>query len=252
MAKIYLKTKEEIELLAEGGEKLARIVDAVAGRVRAGITTAELEGYAVELIAQSGGQSTFKGFHGYPAVSCISVNEEVVHGIPGPRRLNDGDIVGVDIGLRYRGWCTDMAVTVPVGRIDPQVQELLDVTRQSLVVGLEQVKPGNRIGDIAAAIQEYIQEFKFGIVRDLTGHGIGREPHEEPSVPNFGRPGTGVVLEEGMVLAIEPMVTLGKAAVKQLDDGWTISTLDGSMSAHFEHTVAVTADGCRILTQLQS
>lgn len=245
---ITLKTPEEIEIMAEGGRKLAAILESVAEATKPGVTTMELERLAQKLIDASGGESSFKGFHGYPAVSCISINDEVVHGMPGNRIIKNGDLVGIDIGLRYKGFCTDTATTVAVGVISNELQQLLDVTREALTVGLEQVKPGNRIGDISHAIEEYINEFDLGIVRDLTGHGIGRSPHEEPSIPNFGRAGTGPVMKEGMVLAIEPMVNLGGPEVKQLSDGWTIVTMDGSQAAHFEHTVAVTADGCRILT----
>lgn len=246
---IVLKTAEEIELMAEGGKLLASIVQRVSEAVKPGITTRELDALAEDLIAETGGEPSFKGFHGYPAATCISVNDEVVHGIPGKRVLKDSDLVGIDVGLRYKGFCTDHAVTVPIGKISHKVQELLDVTRESLAVGLEHVKPGNRIGDISYAIQEAIKPYDLGIVRDLTGHGIGRSPHEDPAIPNFGKAGTGPVLEEGMVLAIEPMVTLGSSQVKQLDDDWTIVTIDGSYAAHFEHTVAVTTNGCRILTQ---
>lgn len=247
--KIHRKTIEEVELMAEGGQKLATVLQAVAQAVRPGISTQELEEMADRLLREAGGEPSFKGFHGYPAATCISVNEEVVHGIPGTRVLEAGDVVGIDVGLRYKGFCTDTAITVPVGKISHEAQKLLDVTREALSIGLEQVKPGNRIGDISAAIQQYVEPFGYGIVRDLTGHGIGRSPHEEPSIPNFGKAGTGPVIEEGMVLAIEPMVTLGRPEVKQLDDEWTIVTLDGSPAAHFEHTVAVTADGCQILTK---
>jgi methionyl aminopeptidase len=246
---IPIKTAEEIDIIAEGGRHLAAIRDALAAAAKPGITTQELEDMAARMIKEVGGESTFKGFHGYPAVTCLSVNDEVVHGIPGRRVLKERDVIGIDIGMRYKGWCTDTAVTVALGHVDKKVDALLRFTEESLRVGLEAVRPGNKVGDISFAIQEYLKPHGFGIVRDLTGHGIGKGMHEEPSIPNFGRADTGPVLEEGMVLAIEPMVTLGTSAVRQLDDGWTIVTMDGSLAAHFEHTVAVTKDGCRILTQ---
>jgi methionyl aminopeptidase len=250
MQNTLIKSVEEIEIMTQGGQKLAAILDDVASQIRSGMTTQEVEDKAAELIKQSGGQSTFKGFHGYPAVSCISINDEVVHGIPGPRVIKDGDIVGLDLGLRWKGYCTDTAITVPVGRIPDKTKELIAVTEEAFRIGLRQAKVGNRIGDIGHAIQEYAQAAGFGVVRDLTGHGIGKSPHEEPAVPNFGKPGQGEVIEEGMVIAIEPMITQGKYTVKQLSDGWTIVTADGLPAAHYEHTVAITKDGPKVLTAL--
>ncbi len=250
---ITIKSAQELDLMREGGKKLAAIVAQVAAKARPGLTTWDLELEAVRLIEASGGTSSFLGFHGYPAVSCISVNDEVVHGIPNKiRRLEDGDIVGVDIGLRYNGFCTDHATTVVVGKANENTKRLLERTEKSLYAGIEAVKPGARVGDISAAIQQSLAGSGFGIVRDLTGHGIGQSPHEEPSIPNFGTPGTGPLLREGMVLAIEPMVTEGSPKVMQLDDDWTIATIDGSLAAHFEHTVAVTATGYEILTREKS
>ena len=246
---ITIKTNKEIELMAEGGKRLAVITKKLTQAVKPGIKTADIESLAVNLINHSGGESTFLGFHGYPAATCISINDEVVHGIPGTRTVKEGDIVGIDIGLRYQEFCTDTATTIHVGETDPQKERLIRITRQSLFEGLKQVKPGNRISDIGATIQSYVEKFGLGIVRDLTGHGIGRQLHEEPAIPNFGTPGRGSAMQEGMTLAIEPMVTLGNPAVKQLADGWTIVTLDHSPAAHFEHTIAVTKNGYRILTQ---
>ena len=246
---LTLKTPAEIELLAESGRRLAKVLYEVAATIKPGVKAIELEELAAKLIKEADAEPTFKGFHGYPAVSCVSINDQIVHGLPTEQIIHPGDLVGLDVGLRYKGWCTDMAVTVGVPPIDKEAKTLLAVTEESLTIGLAQVKPGNRLGDVAHAIQEYVEDQNFGVVRDLTGHGIGRQPHEEPSVPNFGKPGTGLILEEGMVLAIEPMVTMGKPAVKQLQDGWTIATVDGSLAAHFEHTIAVTKDGYRILTQ---
>lgn len=234
--------------MAAGGKKLAAILDKVCAAIRPGMKTMELEVLAAELIEQSGGQSTFKGFHGYPAVSCVSVNDEVVHGIPGERVIQAGDIVGVDLGLRYQGFCTDTARTVAVGSVSKEVTELMAVTQAALKAGIDTVKPGARIGDISAAIESVIIPHGYGIVRDLAGHGIGRDQWEEPSIHNFGKAGTGPILKEGMVIAIEPMVTLGTHQVKQLADDWTIVTADGSWAAHYEHTVAVTATGHQVLT----
>jgi methionyl aminopeptidase len=245
---ITIKSPAEIAIMAEGGEKLRSYLKSLASQVRPGVTTDHLEQLAQDLIRRNGGQSTFKGFHGYPAVTCISVNEEVVHGIPGQRIINEGDLVGIDFGLRHKGYCTDTALTVGVGKISKEAEQLLKVTQEALAAGIDQVKPGNRIGDISFAIQSVIDKYGYGIVRDLAGHGIGREQWEEPTIHNFGKAGTGPVLKEGMTIAIEPMVTLGNSAVKQLADGWTIVTLDGSLAAHFEQTIAVTKDGYQILT----
>lgn len=246
---ITIKTAAEIEIMKEGGRRLATILTSLVEAVKPGITTQELEDLSRQLFKESGGEPTFLGFHGYPATICVSVNEEVVHGIPGSRIIKEGDLVGIDAGLRYKGFCTDTAITVAAGKLTHEQQALLDVTKESLMIGLAQVKPGNRIGDIGAAIQNYIEEFNYGIVRDLTGHGIGRDQWEEPAIPNFGKPGYGAVLKEGMTIAIEPMLTLGASGnVKQLDDGWTIVSMDGSNAAHFEHTVVVTDDGYEILT----
>lgn len=245
-----LKTVEEISLMAQGGAKLAAILEAVSKSVAPGLSTLELDKMAAKLISESGGESSFKGFHGYPAVTCVSRNEVVVHGIPDKNTiLEEGDIVGIDIGLRYEGYCTDMACTVPVGKIDERAKKLLDITKKALDLGISSASAGAHIGDIGFAIQSYVEKSGFGLVRDLTGHGIGRNPHEEPSVPNFGKSGRGPLLVEGMVIAIEPMVTAGNPNVRQHNDGWTILTLDGSLSAHFEHTVAITATGPQVLTK---
>lgn len=245
---ITIKTPAEIAIMTEGGKKLAIILDRLSDYVKIGITTAEIEKRARELFQESGGEPTFLGFHDFPASTCISVNDEIVHGIPGKRIIKDGDLVGIDAGLRYKGFCTDTATTVAVGTISPEAHKLLEITERSLRIGLTKVKPGNRIGDVGHAIQEVIENAGFGIVKDLTGHGIGRDQWEEPAIPNFGKPGTGAIIKEGMTLAIEPMVTLGDGTVQQLNDGWTISSLDGSLAAHFEHTVVVTKNGCKVLT----
>ncbi len=246
--RITIKSSAELEIMAEGGRKLAAIREQLARAVAPGVTTAEIEELAVRLIAESGGQSTFKGFHGYPATTCISINEEVVHGIPGKRVIQDGDVVGIDVGLRYQGFCTDTATTVPVGKVSSELKKLLAVTQQALEAGINQVKPGASVGDISHAVESAIKPYGYGIVRDLAGHGIGREQWEEPTIHNIGKAGTGPILEPGMTIAIEPMVTLGGWQVIQLDDGWTIVTADRTRAAHFEHTVAVTKEGFAILT----
>ncbi|MFA5135136.1 MAG: type I methionyl aminopeptidase [Patescibacteria group bacterium] len=244
-----LKSPEDIRKLREGGKILNRIVRQVADRAKPGVSPYELEELANQLIKESGGVPSFKGFNGYPAATCISVNEVVVHGIPDPDvTLVKGDIVGIDIGLKYRGLFTDHAITVPVGTVSPQARKLLSVTAQALSEGVGAVKPGCTVGDIGNAIQSYVEGYKFGVVRSLVGHGVGFEVHEEPRVPNFGDRGTGPKLQPGAVIAIEPMVTLGSYEVTTKDDGWTIVTADGSLSAHFEHTIAVTHDGCIIIT----
>lgn len=248
----YLKSPQEIAALRASGQRLAAVVVKLQSSIRPGVTTQAIEVEAGQLIREAQAESTFKGFHDYPAVSCISINEAVVHGLPGPRIIKPGDIVGLDLGLRYQGWCTDMAVTVIVPPIDPKSADLVTTTREALAIGLSMVKPGQTVGDIGSVIQRFVEGHGYGVVRDLTGHGIGRAPHEPPSIPNFGQPGRGPALEVGMVLAIEPMVTMGKPAVRQLDDGWTIVTVDGSPAAHFEHTVVITKEGCELLTKIGS
>ncbi len=239
-----------MEAIARAGEILARLFAALPQEVRPGVSTAALDAFADEFIrSHPGATPAFKGLYGFPASACISVNEEVVHGIPKASRvLAEGDLVSVDVGVRLDGWFADAAVTLPVGEVDPEAQRLLDTTRGALAAGIAQAVPGRHLGDIGHAIQKTVENAGFGVVRDLVGHGIGREPHEEPQVPNYGRPGRGVQLREGMVLAIEPMVTEGGAAVVTLPDRWTVVTVDRRRSAHFEHTVAVTADGPWILT----
>lgn len=234
--------------MRQGGEKLAAILSELAAAVRPGMKTSELDTLARKLFTASSGEPTFLGFHGYPASICVSVNEEVVHGIPGNRIIQAGDVVGIDAGLRYEGFCTDTATTVVAGDPNPEIAKLLDVTQESLRAGIAAAKIGNRIGDISAAVQAVIDAHGYGIVRDLTGHGIGRDQWEEPPIPNFGKAGTGPVIIEGMVLAIEPMVTLGGSEVVQLEDEWTIATFDGSIAAHFEHTIAITHNGAEVLT----
>jgi methionyl aminopeptidase len=249
---IQLKTRAEIEAMARSGAILARLFSALAERVQPGVATAELDVFGEEFIrSHDGATPVFKGLYGFPASLCISIDEEVVHGIPSQRRvLAEGSIVTLDAGVRLGGWCSDSAVTLPVGEIDGETARLLDVTRDALQRGIAQAVPGNRMGDIGSAIQDAAEEAGFSVVRDLVGHGIGRSPHEEPSVPNFGRAGRGLRLQPGLVVAIEPMFNAGRGDVRTLADRWTVVTADRSRSAHFEHTVAVLEDGPRILTSL--
>jgi len=255
---IKYKNKEQIKTIAEGGKLLAKIMDLVAKKVKPGVTTGELNDYAEKLIEAAGAEASFKNYqaawaeNSYPAALCVSVNDEVVHGIPLPqRKLRNSDIVGLDCGLKYSGLYTDMARTVAVGQISQQAKKLISVTREALAAGVKKVKPGGKLSDIAKAIQTVAERNNFSVVRQLCGHGVGFAAHEDPQIPNYWpSPGTrDLVLEVGMVLAIEPMINAGGSAVDTLDDGWTIVTADGALSAHFEHTVAVTADGHSILTK---
>ncbi len=247
---IPLRTSAEIDAIARAGSILARLFQAIQPMVVPGVSTAELDRFAEEFIrSHDGAVPSFKGLYGFPATLCTSINEEVVHGIPArKRRLEDGDIISVDAGVKLDGWCADHAVTFPVGTIDGPTRELLDVTRRSLEAGITMARPGNRIGDIGAAIQQVAEAAGLGVVRELVGHGVGRLPHEKPEVPNFGRPGTGLRLMAGLVLAIEPMLNRGQREIETLADEWTVVTADRMRSAHFEHTVAVTAEGPTVLT----
>lgn len=247
---IHLKSKEEIELMRKSNRLVAKLLDRLRKMVRPGITTAELDRAAEEFILKSGGIPTFKGYAGYPACICTSVNNEVVHSIPCNRILQEGDIISIDAGIKLNGFCGDSTVTVPVGNISKEAQKLIKVTAKALDIGIAAAVPGNRIGDIGHAIQTYVEGQGFSIVRDFVGHGIGREMHEEPQVPHFGRPGTGSLLKEGMVIAIEPMVNAGTHKLKVLEDGWTAVTIDEQWSAQFEHSVAITAQGPDVLSKL--
>ena len=254
---IIIKTPEEVSIMREGGKILADVLDKVSKIVTPGISTFELDKLAENLIKKTGGIPSFLNYtiegeenNPYPATLCTSVNEEVVHGVPSKNMiLKEGDIIGLDIGMFYKGLCTDMAKTVGVGKISEDKQKLMDVTLKALKKGISQVKSGAQIGDIGSAIQQYVEAEGFSIVTQLSGHGVGKEVHEEPRVPNYGESGTGIKLEEGMTIAIEPMVNVGDELVKTEDDGWTITTVDGSLSAHFEHTIAVTKKGCVIITE---
>jgi len=248
---IHLKSAEEIETIARGGAILAELYRRLPAMVEPGTTTLELDRWAESFIRDhQGAEPAFKGLYGFPATLCTSVNYEVVHGIPSARRkLVEGDVVSVDCGVKLDGYYSDAAVTLPVGTIAPEVEELLRTTEAALYAGIEAARAGNRLGDLGAAVQEVADARGYGVVRELVGHGVGKKPHEEPQVPNFGRAGKGMKLVEGLVLAIEPMFNLGVAGVRTLPDRWTVVTADRKVSAHFEHTVAITADGPRILTQ---
>jgi methionyl aminopeptidase len=249
MAKtVYIKTAEEIELIRESSLLVGKTLAEVAKLIRPGITTAELDKVAEQFIRDHKAEPAFKGYHGFPATLCISPNEQVVHGIPGKYALKEGDIVSVDCGVQMNGFFGDSAYTFTVGEVKPEVKQLLAVTKRSLYLALEQCVDGKRIGDISSAVQSHCESFGFGIVRELVGHGVGRELHEAPEVPNYGKKGSGMKLVEGMVIAIEPMVNMGTKEVKQWSDGWTITTKDGKPSAHFEHTVAVKKGKAEILS----
>jgi len=245
---IVCRSAEEIEKLARVNALVAQVLAELMRVVAPGVSTLDLDQLAERRLREAGALPAFKGYHGYPATICASVNEQVVHGIPNTRPLKSGDIVSVDMGAKLEGYFGDSAVTVPVGTVSAEAQRLLQVTNASLDQALAAVKPGNRVQDIGAAVQQHVEAHGFSVVREFVGHGIGTALHEEPQIPNYGTPGRGARLAEGMTLAIEPMVNAGKPAVKVLSDGWTAVTKDGSLSAHFEHTVVVTAEGCRILT----
>jgi methionyl aminopeptidase len=245
---IIRKTPEQVDKMAAAGEILVRCLQMLAARARPGVTTAELDVAAEKLIRSRGAEPAFKGYRGFPASICASPNSMVVHGIPDSCELKRGDVLSVDVGVVKDGWVADAAMTLPIGPVDEGARKLLDVTKGALFAGVEQMQPGNRLGDVSAAIQRAVEIEGLSIIRTLVGHGIGREMHEEPQVPNFGTAGRGPLLEEGTVLAIEPMVNAGGALVRMGDDGWAVYSDDGSLAAHFEFTVAVTADGPRILT----
>jgi methionyl aminopeptidase len=248
---IYLKSKSEIELMTEAGRMTALALALLQEKIAPGMSTWDLDAIADESCRKSGAIPAFKGYQGFPASLCVSINEEVVHGIPSKKRLiKEGDIVSMDFGVIYQGYYGDSAITVAVGKVSPQVRLLLDTTRESLEAGIAEARVGNRLFDISHAIQKHVEGRQFSVVREFVGHGIGRHLHEEPQVPNFGPKGKGIPLREGMVIAIEPMVNMGGHAVRVESDGWTAVTTDGSLSAHFEHTVVITDKGPKILTSL--
>jgi methionyl aminopeptidase len=249
-AMVIIKSPREIEQLKRSNAMVAEVFEKLRGMIAPGITTKELDQVAEEFILLKGARPAFKGYRGFPATLCISINDEVVHGIPGQRRLKEGDIVSLDVGVNYIGYFGDAAITLPVGEVDPEAKRLLEVTKKALYIGIEKAKAGNRLFDISYAIQSWVESHGFSVVRDFVGHGIGRELHEEPQIPNFGIPHQGPRLEKGMVFALEPMVNEGTHEVRILSDGWTVVTADGKRSAHFEHTIAITDDGAEILSVL--
>lgn len=249
---ITLKSDQEIELMREAGRIVALTHKILARAVVPGITTAELDIIAEKNIRAHGGEPAFKGYNGFPASICTSINEQVVHGIPSLRKLKEGEIISIDVGVCYRGYYGDAAVTLPVGKISDQAARLIEVTRDSLYKGIEFARTGNRLSDISHAVQTFAESQGYHVVRNYVGHGIGTSMHEEPEIPNFGRPGRGPKLGKGMVLAIEPMINIGTWQVETLEDNWTVVTQDASFSAHFEHTVAIREEGAEILTHCDS
>ena len=247
---VILKSSQEIDLMRTAGKILAEVLLRLREEVRPGITTADLDAVAAKEMKRHHVEPSFLGYHGYPARLCASVNDEIVHGIPGPKVLNEGDIIGLDCGVIYKGFQADSAVTVPVGQITDDTQRLIDVTRTSLEAGIAAARNGARIGDISAAIQAVIEAAEFAIVREYVGHGIGRKLHEEPQVPNFGVAGRGLLLRKGMALALEPMVNAGTWQTRVAPDHWTVLTADGGLSAHFEHTISITDDEPEVMTKL--
>lgn len=247
---IILKSRHEIEKMKISNRIVVEVLEEITKKIRVGVTTIELDRLAESVILKKGGTPAFKGYRGYPNSLCISINEQVVHGIPSNRRLKDGDLVSIDLGVYHDGYYGDAAVTVGAGEITPEAKRLLDATQKALYIGIEKARAGNHLSDISNAVQMYVEGEGFSVVRAFVGHGIGTSLHEEPQVPNFGEAGKGPLLKNGMVLAIEPMVNAGVSDVEVLEDDWTVVTADGSLSAHFEHTVAVTDNGVEILTEL--
>ena len=245
---IIRKSPDQVEKMAASGQILVRCLKMLAAKARPGVSTKDLDAAAEKFIRSQGAEPAFKGYRGFPGSICASPNSMVVHGIPGPYELKRGDVLSIDVGVIKDGWVADAAITIPIGPIDSDARRLLEVTRSALFAGTEQMRPGNHLGDVSAAIQRAVELEGLSVIRTLVGHGIGREMHEDPQVPNFGEAGKGPLLEEGTVLAIEPMVNAGGPLVTMGDDGWAVYSEDGSMAAHFEFTIAITADGPRILT----
>ncbi len=247
---IPIKSEEEIKILTEANRIVAKILNAIKPIIQPGISTKELEIFAEDLIRKEGATSAFKGYHKYPASICTSINDEIVHGIPSDKRiLENGDIVSIDIGVKFKGYYGDAAITFPVGKISDDTKKLIDVTEKALYKGIEKAKEGNYLFDISWAIQSFVEDNGYGVIRDFVGHGIGRQLHEEPQIPNYGKPHSGPLLKVGMVFCIEPMVSQGTWEVKVLGDGWTAVTLDNSLSCHFEHTIAIMKSGPIILSK---
>ncbi|HOC59149.1 MAG TPA: type I methionyl aminopeptidase [Smithellaceae bacterium] len=245
---VILKNPDEIEKARASNRIVAEVLNVLREKVKPGVTTRELDKVAEDITRKRGAKPAFKGYRGYPYSLCTSVNEEVVHGMPSNRVLMEGDLIGLDFGVFFDGFCGDSAITLPVGRVSEEAERLMRVTEQSLYAAIRQAKDGNRLGDISAAVQETAESAGYSVVRDFVGHGIGKDMHEEPQIPNYGKKGRGMELKRGMILAIEPMVNAGKYKVKVLSDGWTVITADGSLSAHFEHSVAITDNGPEILS----
>jgi len=247
---ITIKTESELSLMRISGRVVGEALLEIGNKVRPGVTTLELDRFAAEYLRKNDCVPAFLGYHGYPATICTSVNEEVVHGIPGKRILEEGDIVGIDLGAFYKGYCGDSARTFAVGKVTAEIKKLLEITREALEIGIGQVKVGNRISDIGNAVQLFVEKAGFSVVKDYVGHGIGKAMHEEPQIPNYGPPHQGARIVEGICLALEPMVNVGVDEVKVLDDCWTVVTKDGKFSAHFEDTIAVLAEGPQNLTRV--
>jgi methionyl aminopeptidase len=245
---ITIKSDEEIRIMREAGRVVGQVLEMLAEAAKPGVTEKELDRMVRKEYAKRGVLPTFLGYQGYPATVCISVNEKLVHGIPGDRAFKDGDVVSIDLGATYKGFVGDSALTIGIGEITPEAQRLIDVTRESLWIGIRTARAGVRVGEVSHAIGEYIESQGFGVVREYVGHGVGREMHEDPQVPNYGPPDRGPVLRKGMAIAIEPMVTVGDWHTKKHKDGWTVSTADGSLCAHFEHTLAITDGDAEVLT----
>jgi methionyl aminopeptidase len=245
---INLKTPHELEIMRRAGLALSKVTAELVEACRPGVKTAEIDKIADRRIREAGGRPGFLGYNGFPKSICISINDEAVHGIPGPRKIQDGDLVSLDLGLVIDGFWADMGVTVPVGEVSAENMRLVRVTEEAFWKAIEQCVPGNRLGDVSSAVQQHVEAAGFNVIRQFVGHGIGRNMHEDPQVPNFGRPGTGPELKPGMTLAIEPMVNLGSPDVYIKPDGWTVCTVDGQPSSYYEHTVAITKDGASILT----
>ena len=249
---IKIKTPEEIKIMTEAGKILAEILEKIKDKALPGTSTEELERLAKSLVLSYKVECSFKGYMDYPTCLCTSINEEIVHAVPSERILKEGDILSIDFGVKYKGFHSDMAVTVSIGEVSPELKRLIKVTKKSLKRGIRNVRPGNTVGDIGNAIQRYVDDQGLGLVRDLCGHGIGRELHEDPQILNYGKRHSGEELKEGMVICIEPMVTLGDWKIKKGPDGFAFVTKDNSFSAHFEHMMAITSNGCRVLTEIQT
>jgi methionyl aminopeptidase len=247
---ISIYTEKEIKIMREGGKILAKILEILSKKVKPGITTAYLNKVAEDLILKYGAKPSFKGFNNYPAALCTSLNEEIVHAVPSGRVLKSGDILTLDLGVRYKGFCTDAAITVSVGKVDKRFKKLIEATKKSLEIAIKQSEPGNHLEDIGWAIQNYVEKNGFSVIRELVGHGVGKNVHEDPQIMNYGRKGQGIELKEGMVLALEPMVAMGNWRIKRGEDRFSYKTLDNSFCAHFEHTVAITEKGPKTLTKI--